>query len=1088
MRFNRIQFSNSLRGLLLAVLTLCSCTQQEAWIARQPIPADAVEVPFSFRVPGMSVPATRALTEEDENKIHTIHALVFRNNEYQYTTEGSVQADGSFMFRLPTGEVDLTFVANAEWHLNNVFTTNDAFIEPGTEKQTVLDELNTVVQTGAWPLTGDEKYLPMWAGREAVTISNTTDFSGANAISLLRVHASIDVVSVPSGFTITKIALANHSRYGTFWPDAANRDVTTNKVTTPTVPEDGYNKGSYTDYMLDYSASPVAQSVGEIYTLEAPAANDPVYGNNTCLLIQGAIDSGTPYWYRVDLGHEKADGSFEYIPLLRNHKYIITIKDINGAGYADAQAALNGSQPLRPGLITWDVGEIANVQYKNGYILGVSATAMTLPTAGCSNASAPTLTIVHNAPINLVTTGASNITETVNNSSTMTKTVYDITAERNATGVSRTKMLRIACGTLTEYVRITQNGEVTIRVITKSGKEITNNDEYSIRYYPSTSDAIDASFTVEWEPATLPLNIRCEDTGETRTYDRDLTLGLANSATNSGQIIPVTDETYTTDTGALTFRPRPRGISTRTEENTPGATTQIGSNPMAANIIITVGNKEFKFAMRAWTPYADWKDASGNILTALNFDHSTSIPTSNEYITYIHTNCNIAFTDGSDTFQAANADSAATYFNFNKYNTAATQGNTGKMERIPVKLNSPTKETWYKYANQTQSRTGAWNSSLENKALGTCALTVNTVWDIDKTNHDKVAYAYSAKAKHPVYVTKHEKHAWMNHDLLAGNVKDPSGKLRYYSTYVSTSGTSFGINDPCPKGMHTPTPDEINSEGYKLLLERDTDDGAAVYCKACNKWTQNVCGYALTFSATDEEAGLYPTLNWVPRRGNSYWKEPYVALCKHNNGVTGWLLPIAAPTCCTNTLKKATNMNFISYEGYIMNFCHGYAAWRQPRSSGDLSQAATANKFLEDGTNISARKVQLCGFLWGHSDDHVTPNYAYNYGAPLIVNYWNTDINGLINQTEGWQRTGAAGLNLPSRRIWLWSSRTTVNIYHSEYSDAMAIESHADYSALQERAQGNYWSTHNVTFLSDNWMQSTLVALPLRCVSDQIYQ
>ena len=81
-------------------------------------------------------------------------------------------------------------------------------------------------------------------------------------------------------------------------------------------------------------------------------------------------------YYRVDFTQTGKTGEdVEYLPLLRNHKYIISITEVSGPGYDDKQKALESytvMSNLKMRLITYDRDKIKDVVYDGQYMLGVS--------------------------------------------------------------------------------------------------------------------------------------------------------------------------------------------------------------------------------------------------------------------------------------------------------------------------------------------------------------------------------------------------------------------------------------------------------------------------------------------------------------------------------------------------------------------------------------------------------------------------------------------------------------------------------------------------------------------------------------------
>lgn len=95
----------------------------------------------------------------------------------------------------------------------------------------------------------------------------------------------------------------------------------------------------------------------------------------TCLIVKGRIGTGESTFYRVDFTKTGNVGEqVEYLPLKRNHKYIITITQALGTGYAsfrEALASYTVMSNLKFRLIHYDRDKVKDVVYNGQYMLGV---------------------------------------------------------------------------------------------------------------------------------------------------------------------------------------------------------------------------------------------------------------------------------------------------------------------------------------------------------------------------------------------------------------------------------------------------------------------------------------------------------------------------------------------------------------------------------------------------------------------------------------------------------------------------------------------------------------------------------------------
>lgn len=91
--------------------------------------------------------------------------------------------------------------------------------------------------------------------------------------------------------------------------------------------------------------------------------------------MKGKIGTGESTFYRVDFTKNGNTGEqVEYLPLKRNHKYIITITKALGTGYksfSEALASYTVMSNLKIRLIHYDRDKVKDVVYNGQYMLGV---------------------------------------------------------------------------------------------------------------------------------------------------------------------------------------------------------------------------------------------------------------------------------------------------------------------------------------------------------------------------------------------------------------------------------------------------------------------------------------------------------------------------------------------------------------------------------------------------------------------------------------------------------------------------------------------------------------------------------------------
>jgi hypothetical protein len=342
--------------LCLASSLLTSCVLHEETISRTE--AIAVGDPFvtiELRLQGEPYSYTLGIT--DENLIQTLDVLVFRQD-----TDGKeyflrhVEIDPSAIItdvsdlsgrskkcavRVPVSDQykqRLVFIANAHGAIPNAAVS--------TPKETLLSGI-VFSMGGNWPAENSTIFtpFPMWGESSLLELTgNVTSLS--ERIYMLRMVARVDI-RVDDGlqkndFELHEVYLYNRYGRGRVVPhtDAVEGAAGTLKVNAPTIPA---------------GAQPVALPVeGDYYTTDGDNLQSITRGiylmenaatkrlqDATCFVVGGKYrDSGEIRYWRVDLPRQNGgDLSDGFRTFLRNNRYEVIIKAVNGRGYDTPEEA-----------------------------------------------------------------------------------------------------------------------------------------------------------------------------------------------------------------------------------------------------------------------------------------------------------------------------------------------------------------------------------------------------------------------------------------------------------------------------------------------------------------------------------------------------------------------------------------------------------------------------------------------------------------------------------------------------------------------------------------------------------------------------
>lgn len=374
----------------------------------------------SLTIEGMKLNSlkTRSLTQAGENEIgeDNIRVFVFdKDGKFSYealvvafTATNEKKDQGTmtlFAKNTPNGNTS-TFVM-----LANVSSEIEAEELEGKTREEVLELFTfNMPAEGVW----NDGELPMWGTSAAISVNHS---SGAvpklGTIYLIRAVVRVDVGLKLSntaegaslfnekaegldGIKLTNIYFYNTNAKGRVAPfeDEATWDASGRKAKQPSLPVPAptvINKIDKTSAIVDDKIV-----LRDIYVPEA--TNTPVeatQGANGEMLPEDDTENylKRPYiivglvgadkdqpekktFFRIDYlkrtGSE-ASATYEYLPLLRNYRYLVNINNVNGPGFDKEEDAQKGpAANIMYDVVVWNESTMSNVQYDGQYMLGVS--------------------------------------------------------------------------------------------------------------------------------------------------------------------------------------------------------------------------------------------------------------------------------------------------------------------------------------------------------------------------------------------------------------------------------------------------------------------------------------------------------------------------------------------------------------------------------------------------------------------------------------------------------------------------------------------------------------------------------------------
>ena len=391
------------RNLLLVLLFLpfvFSCRQDEPFSPAPPTPGkgETTEVTLTLHIPDFRAANTRAGVHEE--KIDKITVLMFadeggtekvkvkKNISYTSLLDGGAPDTKIFSIPVTAGTYKrIALVANAETELSgiNVGSTYDA-----------LKQVEVTGKFGQKGGTEPDSYIPMYgeyAPTEGIKLEAGVSQTIAQAIPLIRMLARVDIINpaTSGATTVGEVYFVNPAGNGRVWVDPATYNTSNPQsgYMAPTLPGT-LQKANGSDPLMGAGGS--GAQVITYYLNEQPATSTTLTtsGNNRpCIVLQLSYQSNI-YYYRLDYTWDGIKGggvpSYEKgkpMPILRNHRYIFTIKEVKGAGYRTIEDALRSPENhTNQNIVVTSVvvdEAFTDVTFNDvGQYIAVSRTSMTL--------------------------------------------------------------------------------------------------------------------------------------------------------------------------------------------------------------------------------------------------------------------------------------------------------------------------------------------------------------------------------------------------------------------------------------------------------------------------------------------------------------------------------------------------------------------------------------------------------------------------------------------------------------------------------------------------------------------------------------
>ncbi len=388
----------------------------------------------------ISLEGARALDAADPTD-EAIEDLLFLSfdpagGEFRYLSEATEitlsDTEGQLTVKVPlkVGAQEFFVLANAKSRVAELYP--GGIPTDGTETKTSLQQALLLAKpftnaASGWRIEQDR--VPMWGKVTMTPVAGVTDMRSV-VIPLLRMLAKIKVEKSAAisdqQFTLTGVYLYNFQQEGYLVPGG----MATGPVPAPSLTGDANTKGP-----LRYAAG------DSIYTFEAAKGSPSGHLTNTCLVIEGKYNGSTKNsYYRIDFIEKEGD----YVALLRNHCYQVTITSVEGEGGEDSeedafkQVQINMKATVTP----WNLAT-HNIIFDGQYTFSIGRNRLLYDQEAASHIV--NLSTDHPSGITGVTSSESWLTLSAFTPGTQSGT-FTATAAENTTGASRSATVTVTVG------------------------------------------------------------------------------------------------------------------------------------------------------------------------------------------------------------------------------------------------------------------------------------------------------------------------------------------------------------------------------------------------------------------------------------------------------------------------------------------------------------------------------------------------------------------------------------------------------------------------------------------------------------------
>ena len=402
------------------MLVAVSCTAE---LSSEVVPggggsvAGESEVTLRLQVPAASGGSkTRAVDATAEQEVNDLYILAFKvskhdgSETFDYFVTASKNAptttnvsEWTASLRVRAEEQTFVMVANAQGTPSKVNEQIAALAagSVGHEKDDVLAKLTDVLtaaeQTAGFNATAPDSHHPFTMYGQTISTLIEADKGIKLDVKMHRIVARVHIAftgdAAGTKFTPEKVHLYNYNDRARVIPDGM--DVPTDAhETLPTIPAGAVRLPARVDgnqqvpvYTVDAADKKIEHQIYLFETAQPTTGTaEEQHVKRPCLIVEGVYtDSKKRCYYRIDFA---ATGTKDYMNIVRNHSYNVTVQNVLAPGHDTPEEALTAQAAnITATVVKWNDSDIGDIDFDGEHVLGIATMKYQLGKKGSDKAT-----------------------------------------------------------------------------------------------------------------------------------------------------------------------------------------------------------------------------------------------------------------------------------------------------------------------------------------------------------------------------------------------------------------------------------------------------------------------------------------------------------------------------------------------------------------------------------------------------------------------------------------------------------------------------------------------------------------------------